>query len=156
VETLILVLAAHWFKPSLHPLIQAHYLQWQELQLSYEGCLLKSPYHFHSEQINHHLAQLSRQTSKILSSLITKSLEFNQSRLNITGFGFAYQVLTNTNPNKEVNHSQSPSLFCTRRHYAVMVNPFQIVRTQCKNGWGFPFRASFKRAYPALLEFAIE
>jgi hypothetical protein len=30
------------------------------------------------------------------------------------------------------------------------------VRTQCKNGWGFPFRASFKRAYPALLEFAIE
>jgi hypothetical protein len=27
---------------------------------------------------------------------------------------------------------------------------------QCKNGWGFPFRARFKRAYPALLEFAIE
>jgi hypothetical protein len=37
-----------------------------------------------------------------------------------------------------------------------MVSPFQIVRTQCKNGWGFPFRASFKRAYPALLEFLIE
>jgi hypothetical protein len=30
------------------------------------------------------------------------------------------------------------------------------VRTKCKNGWCFAFRASFKRAYSALLEFAIE